>query len=130
VLLVMLGARDRWWDAHGSRARTGHGARLAALAAYANAFGGSFQFDDFNVIVRQGAVHSLAAWWDSLPGIRPLLKLSYALSWSSGGGTLAFHAVNVALHAANVLLAWAILKELWSRMGVAEAGMAGLRGRD
>ncbi len=100
----------------------------AALAAYANAFGGSFQFDDFNVIVRQPAVHSLAAWWDSMPGIRPLLKLSYALSWSAGGGTLAFHAVNVALHAANVLLAWAILRELWSRMGVAEVRMAAFAG--
>lgn len=101
----------------------------AVLAAYLNAFGGSFQFDDFNVIVRQPAVHSLAAWWDSMPGIRPLLKLSYALSWSAGGGdTLAFHAVNVALHAANVLLAWAVLAELWRRMGVGEAGAAAFAG--
>jgi tetratricopeptide (TPR) repeat protein len=100
----------------------------AVLAAYANAFGGSFQFDDFNVIVRQPAVHTLAAWWDSMPGIRPLLKLSYALSWSAGGGTLAFHAVNIALHAANVLLAWAILRELWGRMGVGEARVAAFAG--
>ena len=94
---------------------------LAVLAAYANAFGGSFQFDDFNVIVRQPAVHSPGAWWDSMPGIRPLLKLSYAFSWSFGGGTVAFHALNVALHAANVLLVWAVLRELWRRMGVPEA---------
>ena len=101
----------------------------AALAAYANALGGSFQFDDFNVIVRQGAVHSLAAWWESMPGIRPLLKLSYALSWGAGGGsTLAFHALNVALHAANALLVWSVLKALWGRMGVREAGMAALAG--
>ena len=101
----------------------------AVLAAYANAFGGSFQFDDFNVIVRQPAVHSLAAWWDSMPGIRPLLKLSYALSWSAGGGsTVAFHAVNVGVHAANVLLAWAILRELWGRMGVADVRMAAFAG--
>jgi tetratricopeptide (TPR) repeat protein len=63
-----------------------------------------------------------------MPGIRPLLKLSYALSWSAGGGTIAFHAVNVALHAANVLLAWAILRELWSRMGLAQTGMAAFAG--
>jgi tetratricopeptide (TPR) repeat protein len=101
----------------------------AVLAAYANAFGGSFQFDDFNVIVRQPAVHSLAAWWDSMPGIRPLLKLSYALSWTAGGGSaIAFHAVNVALHAANVLLAWAVLGELWRRMGAGEAEMAAFAG--
>lgn len=97
----------------------------AALAAYGNAFFGSFQFDDFNVIVRQGAVHSLGAWWDSMPGIRPLLKLSYALSWSAGGGgTYAFHAVNVMLHAANVLLVWQVLRTLFERMGVAGEGFA------
>ncbi len=97
----------------------------AALAAYGNAFFGSFQFDDFNVIVRQGAVHSLGAWWDSMPGIRPLLKLSYALSWSAGGGgTYAFHAVNIMLHAANVLLVWQVLRTLFERMGVAGEGFA------
>ncbi len=101
---------------------------LAVLAAYANAFGGSFQFDDYNVIVRERAVHSLGAWWESMPGIRPLLKLSYALSWSAGGGTLAFHAVNVALHAANALLAWAVLQELWKRAGMREAGFAAFAG--
>jgi len=102
---------------------------LAVLAAYANAFGGSFQFDDFKVIVRQPAVHSLVAWWDSMPGIRPLLKLSYALSWTAaGGGTPAFHAVNVALHAANVLLVAAVLEELWRRIGIADAGFAAFAG--
>lgn len=100
----------------------------SVLAAYANAFGGSFQFDDFNVILRQDAVHSLGAWWASMPGIRPLLKLSYALSWSAGGGALAFHVVNVALHAANVLLVWALLRDLWSRMGVAQAPAAAFAG--
>lgn len=101
----------------------------AVLAAYLNAFFGSFQFDDFNVIVRQGAVHSLGAWWDSMPGIRPLLKLSYALSWSAGGGgTVAFHAVNVALHAANALLVWQLLRQLFERMGVAGDGFAAFAG--
>src|SRR5574339_147144 len=71
--------------ATGRRGPLQAGLLLAAiLVAYANAVGGSFQFDDFNVIVRQPAVHSLAAWWDSMPGIRPLLKLSYTLSWSAG----------------------------------------------
>lgn len=102
---------------------------LAVLAAYAGAFGGSFQFDDFNVIVRQPAVHLLAAWWDSMPGIRPLLKLSYALSWGAGGGsTIAFHALNVALHAANVVFVWAILRLLFERMGVDGEGFAAFAG--
>lgn len=98
---------------------------LAALAACAGAFQGAFQFDDYNVIVREDAVHSLGAWWESMPGIRPLLKLSYALSWSTGGGsTIPFHALNVALHAANVLLAWAVLRLLFERMGVGGDGFA------
>ncbi|MDH5579948.1 MAG: hypothetical protein OEZ09_15980, partial [Betaproteobacteria bacterium] len=101
----------------------------AALAAYATAFYGGFQFDDFNVIVRQGAVHSLGAWWDSMPGIRPLLKLSYAVSWSAGGGgKFAFHAVNVTLHAANVLLVWQLLRTLFERMGVGGDGFAAFAG--
>jgi protein O-mannosyl-transferase len=97
---------------------------LAALAAYANALGGAFQYDDYNVIVDQGAVHSLGAWWDSMPGIRPLLKLSYAFSWSLGGGTVAFHVLNVALHAANAVLVWSLLRVLFERMGVDADGFA------
>ena len=101
----------------------------AALAAYGNAFFGGFQFDDFNVIVRQAAVHSPGAWWDSMPGIRPLLKLSYALSWSAGGGgTYAFHALNVMLHAANVLLVWQVLRTLFERMGLDAEGFAAFAG--
>ena len=113
-----------------SRAHWSASALLAAaFAAYANAFLGSFQFDDFNVIVRQGAVHSLEAWWNSMPGIRPLLKLSYAFSWSAGGGsTFAFHAMNVALHSANALLVWALLQEIWQRAGIREAGFAAFAG--
>ena len=33
---------------------------VAVLLAYFNALGGSFQFDDHNVIVNNPAVHSLA----------------------------------------------------------------------
>ena len=36
-----------------------------------------------------------------MPGIRPLLKLSFAANHASGLGLAGFHAVNVALHAAN-----------------------------
>jgi tetratricopeptide (TPR) repeat protein len=116
----MASWRGRW---------TGSFLVLAVLAAYAGAFGGGFQFDDFNVIVRQPAVHSLGAWWDSMPGIRPLLKLSYALSWSAGGGgTLAFHAFNLALHAANAVLVGLVLQELFRRMGVEGDGFAAFAG--
>jgi len=102
-----------------------------ALLAYWNSFAGSFQFDDYNVIVDNPAVASLAAWWQSMPGIRPLLKLSYALNreMSEGGaagnlGLFGFHAVNLALHAGNALLLHAIVRRLLS--GMANAGQVAL----
>jgi hypothetical protein len=85
---------------------------LAVAAAYATSFAGGFQFDDWNVIVDEPRVRSLEAWWRSMPGMRPLLKLSYALNHESGLGLAGFHAANVALHAANALLALGILRRL------------------
>lgn len=73
--------------------------------AYASALPAAFQFDDFNVIVENPVVHSLQAWRaDALQGIRPLLKLTYALNWRMSPGPAGFHLVNVLLHAANALL--------------------------
>ena len=53
---------------------------LAVGMAYANALQASFQFDDWDVIVRDPRVQSFTAWWASMPGMRPILKLSYALN--------------------------------------------------
>jgi protein O-mannosyl-transferase len=80
--------------------------------AYANSFAGVFQYDDYRVIVDNPQVASLAAWWGSMPGIRPLLKLSYALVEGSGLGLLGHHAVNLALHAANAGLVYLVLRDL------------------
>lgn len=83
----------------------------AVLAAYATAFAGTFQFDDFRVIVDNPAVHAWGAWWASMPGIRPLLKASYTLSWVTGGGAvIAFHLLDVALHAACACLVFEIVR--------------------
>lgn len=87
----------------------------ACLAAYLPALAASFQFDDYNVIVDNPAVHSLAAWWASMPGIRPLLKLSYAANWQFLPGAAAFHAVNLGLHLGNVVLAYLLLRQ-WARL--------------
>ena len=79
ALLVLLNAPNRWWDAEtmlneafrrNSKRRTRAMRHLlpsltiagAAVLAYANSFGGVFQFDDFNVIVGNPAVHSWQAW--------------------------------------------------------------------
>jgi len=90
----------------------------AVAAAYSNALHASFQFDDWHVIVDDPAANSLAGWWASMPAIRPLLKLTYALNASLGSGVAAFHATNIAIHAANSLLAFAILARLALREGV------------
>lgn len=72
------------------------------------ALAGPFQFDDYNVIVHYTPVHSLAAWWQSLPGLRPLLKLSYALNWTLSPAPFGFHLANLLLHLLNgaLLHAW------------------------
>ncbi len=80
----------------------------AVVLAYLPAFAASFQFDDYTVIVDNPQVHGLANWWWSMPGIRPLLKLSYAVNWSLSPQPLGFHAFNLAVHALNALLVWAL----------------------
>lgn len=89
--------------------------------AWANAFRGEFQFDDWNVIVDDPRVTSLGAWWRAMPGIRPLLKLSWALNHESGLGLAGFHAVNLAIHAANALLVHGVLRRRFAW----PAGLAG-----
>ena len=92
------------------------GLALAVAACYATAFLGDFQFDDLNVIVREPRVASLPAWWASLPGIRPALKLSFALNQASGLGLLGFHLANVGIHIVNALLAYGVLSRLGPRV--------------
>jgi len=102
------------------------GLLLAALAlAYLPSLGASFQFDDWNVIVRDARVQSLAAWLASMPGIRPLLKLSYALNHEFGAGPAGFRAVNVVVHALNSALVAVVLRGLGLRLALAP-GAAGL----
>src|SRR5262245_26435921 len=87
-----------------------YGLIVAVVAlADANAVPATLQFDDWNVIVFARKVHGLAAWWASMPGIRPLLKLSYALNWTLSASPWAFHLVNVAIHVANACLVHALL---------------------
>ena len=57
----------------------GEGIRFALIAGvvlvvFANGSFGPFQFDDWNVIVNNPAVHGFGALWDTMPGIRALLK--------------------------------------------------------
>lgn len=85
---------------------------VAAAAAYLTALGGTFQFDDYNVIVDNPAVHGWAAWRQSMPGIRPLLKLSYTTNWqlaqATASGPLGFLLFNLLCHLLGALLVYAL----------------------
>jgi tetratricopeptide (TPR) repeat protein len=90
----------------------------ALLLVYGGALRAPFQFDDYNVIVLNPAVHTIRAWWESMPGIRPLLKLSYALSWSSGLGPAGFRALNLLCHAASSLMVFLLCRRWGEGLGV------------
>lgn len=79
----------------------------AAVIVYINSFRGVFQLDDYNVIVFNPAVHSWNAFLRQFfPGIRPLLKLTYTLNWTSSAGLFGFHVFNLAVHLINTLLVY------------------------
>ncbi|MDH4225530.1 MAG: hypothetical protein OEW12_07780, partial [Deltaproteobacteria bacterium] len=84
----------------------------AAGLAYADSFWGVVQFDDHPSFLDFPPAASWAAWWDSLPAIRPLLKASYVFNNTSGWGVAGFHLVNLALHLANSLLVYGLLTRL------------------
>ena len=82
---------------------------IVLLTVWVGALSGPFQFDDWNVIVEQPAVHSLSAWLQSMPGMRPLLKLSYALNWNGPAEAMGYHLSNLLIHLLNVGLVWRLL---------------------
>lgn len=93
---------------------------LAVTLSYANVLPGTFQFDDYNVIVNEAQVHTWAAWFASLGhGIRPLLKFSYTLNWTLGLGVIGFHLTNIVIHLANAYLVYRLaqvfVEQQWQR---------------
>ncbi|MEQ1835699.1 MAG: hypothetical protein ABL862_04535 [Candidatus Nitrotoga sp.] len=93
---------------------------LAVSICYANALNGTFQFDDYNVIVNNSSVHSWAGWAEGLPtGIRPLLKFSYTLNWTVGTGVIGFHLTNLLIHLINAYLVYrlaqAFVQQQWQQ---------------
>lgn len=89
---------------------------LAVAAVYGNALHGAFQFDDYNVIVNYGTVHSWPAWYADLGhGLRPLLKLTYTMNWLSGMDVAGFHLFNLCLHFCTALLIYAIALRLFGQ---------------
>ena len=85
---------------------------LLTILAYLNSFAGVWQFDDHAVLLADPRVQSLSAWWQSLPHIRPLFKLSVAINHELGWGLPGFHLVNLLLHLANTALLHQLLLRL------------------
>ncbi len=78
---------------------------VAILIAYLNSFWGIFQFDDYNVIVDNPDIQTWHSWFNNLGhGIRPLLKFTYALNWTSRTGIFGFHLINISIHIVNALM--------------------------
>lgn len=89
---------------------------LAVGVSYANALTGTFQFDDYNVIVNEPHVHTWANWFAGLgSGIRPLLKFSYTLNWTMGTGVVGFHLTNLLIHLTNALLVYRLAQAYTER---------------
>jgi len=101
---------------------------LLTVVVYLPALPASFQFDDWNVIFGDSRVSSFAAWRQSMPGMRALLKLSYALNNELGGGVAAFRAVNIIIHALNAALLFFLSRRLARRMGGISDGAAAIVG--
>jgi protein O-mannosyl-transferase len=97
---------------------------LVTIGAYANGLAGSFQFDDWNVIVNNPAVHDFATWWQTMPGIRALLKATYVANWVVWPDPAGFHLVNIAVHAMNAWLMYSLMRRLLPLMDV-RAGATG-----
>jgi len=85
----------------------------AAVFAYLNSFQGAFQLDDYKVVLSDPAVRAWGGWWSDLGrGIRPLLKLSYALNWATGLGLFGFHLANLLIHLGNSILVLLLARKL------------------
>ncbi|HZR84142.1 MAG TPA: hypothetical protein VFD92_23800 [Candidatus Binatia bacterium] len=99
-----------------------------ALAAYATSFATGFTLDSTAIIlgapqIRSATAENLAViftrdyWYPSnLMGLyRPLTTLSYLANWALPGGgdqPFAYHVVNLALHVANAVLAFAVARRV------------------
>jgi len=88
---------------------------LAAVTilVYLNSFQGAFQLDDYNVIVFNPVVHSWSTWWANAGnGIRPLLKLTFTLNWTSGMGIFGFHLFNLSVHIVNTVMVYILSQKI------------------
>lgn len=95
---------------------------MVGVAAYLNALGHPFLFDDTGAIVDNQTIRSL---WASLRGGpeqfptagRPLLNVSFALNYAADGlAPWGYHAVNLAVHVLSALVLFALTRRVLRRV--------------
>ena len=81
------------------------------LICYANSLGNEFVFDDLQVVLVDGRPDHLVRMLTS--SYRPLRNLSYAMDFVIWGARpLGFHVTNIAIHAANTILVFWLVRRL------------------
>jgi tetratricopeptide (TPR) repeat protein len=98
-----------------------------AILVYGRVLGGEFQFDDFHAIVDNAAVKDLsaaaaAAFRGLVAGGRPVADLTFAVDYAAARlDPRRYHATNLALHLATVVLVYTFTRAVLRRAGAARA---------
>src|SRR5687767_888109 len=89
----------------------------AAVLLYLNSLGNGFVFDDGDVVVGDAHIRDLGNWRALLAdSYRPLRTITYAVDYAIWGmRPVGFRLTNIALHAANGVLALLIARKLTGR---------------
>jgi tetratricopeptide (TPR) repeat protein len=110
----------RWRRAVGARrVRWALAAAALAVVAHLNTLNNPFVFDDLTEVVENPSIGDPRDIRTIVSGnrTRPLTNLSYALDFARGGlDPFPYHATNLALHALNVLLVFAITRRLFRQL--------------
>jgi Flp pilus assembly protein TadD len=99
------------------------------MAAYSGSLDGAFVYDDRPSIVDNEAIRDLAAYVAGGAGARPsryLGYLTFALNYHLGGlDVTGYHLVNLAIHLANALLVYALVRLTLRTPALARSPLAG-----
>jgi hypothetical protein len=90
---------------------------LTVLAVFGLSLSSSFHFDDY-AIFSDPMLTSSSGWWQVWRPLetRPLTYLTFWMNYELGGRSpVGYHAVNLALHLAAVLLLWDVLSRMVPR---------------
>jgi len=97
---------------------------VIVFVCYANSLGNEFVFDDFLLVLANKRIHQINLGL-LLNSYRPIRDISYAIDYALWGErAFGFHLTNLVIHAANVLLVFALIRRFTE--GLATATLATL----